>query len=375
MIIWLASYPRSGNTLLRMILKSVFGIETYSKYNDTTDIGADKKTMEIVGHKTFENSWENAYQKMKASNQVFFVKTHEYPEDDSKAIYIVRDGRSAVVSYYHYMKDFSAKEHALFDVITGFILFGSWGGHLDAWDALNRPGTLFLRYEHLLNKPEMEISKIAEFLRLDILGQWKNDFQHLQKINPKFFRKGSSKSTRELRGDGLQLFWLFNGDWMKTLGYTKQASGNTYASRLRELTYEAYRQLRSSETKCTFQAKELNELRTRIKSLLEDKNNLASQREDLVSQKDSLITENSRLAAERDSLASERDRLSAEREEVVSQKDSLIVENSRLAAERDSLASEKNRLMAQRDALLNSLSWRITAPARTILDVFKRGKE
>lgn len=48
MIIWLASYPRSGNILLRIILKSVFGKETYSKYNDLKDIGANQKIMELV---------------------------------------------------------------------------------------------------------------------------------------------------------------------------------------------------------------------------------------------------------------------------------------------------------------------------------------
>ncbi len=50
MIVWLASYPRSGNTFFRVILNSIFDIKTYSIYDDKGDIGADEKTSETVGH-------------------------------------------------------------------------------------------------------------------------------------------------------------------------------------------------------------------------------------------------------------------------------------------------------------------------------------
>jgi len=34
-MIWLASYPRSGNTLLRVILKHCFGLSSQSVYHDS----------------------------------------------------------------------------------------------------------------------------------------------------------------------------------------------------------------------------------------------------------------------------------------------------------------------------------------------------
>ena len=34
MIVWLAAYPRSGNTLLQLFLKQVFGVHTFSLYDD-----------------------------------------------------------------------------------------------------------------------------------------------------------------------------------------------------------------------------------------------------------------------------------------------------------------------------------------------------
>ncbi|MGH9425708.1 MAG: hypothetical protein ACRD2L_05300 [Terriglobia bacterium] len=33
MIVWLASFPRSGNTLVRIILNSVFGLSTSTVYS------------------------------------------------------------------------------------------------------------------------------------------------------------------------------------------------------------------------------------------------------------------------------------------------------------------------------------------------------
>lgn len=51
MIVWLASYPRSGNTFLRVLFRHVFGIETYSVYNDLLDIGSDGDISAVTGHR------------------------------------------------------------------------------------------------------------------------------------------------------------------------------------------------------------------------------------------------------------------------------------------------------------------------------------
>ena len=34
MVVWLASYPRSGNTFLRIVLHRLYGVPTYSVYDD-----------------------------------------------------------------------------------------------------------------------------------------------------------------------------------------------------------------------------------------------------------------------------------------------------------------------------------------------------
>lgn len=232
MIVWIASYPRSGNTLVRIILKSVFGHETYSKYNDPADIGADPKMMELVGHKMLDSRWEDAYRKMKQSDRLYFVKTHNYPEDDSKAIYIVRDGRCSIVSYRHYLIDFG-KEHTLSDFIKGTVGFGSWSGHLSAWDPFNRTNTLLVKYEDLLTDPINEINRIAEFTGCCAIREWKNDFESFQQINPRFFRQGdAAKSIEEIKDDDLKLFWSLNSDWMERLNYASPSTSKNACSAL-----------------------------------------------------------------------------------------------------------------------------------------------
>jgi len=42
MIIWLASYPRSGNTLLRTVIKSCMGIDSYSDQDIRPIVGLSK---------------------------------------------------------------------------------------------------------------------------------------------------------------------------------------------------------------------------------------------------------------------------------------------------------------------------------------------
>lgn len=222
MIIWLASYPRSGNTLLRIILKSVFGRQTHSKHNDTSDIGADARTAEEVGHVNLPAAWAEVYPPMSTDEQIFLVKTHDAPEDEEKAIYVVRDGRSTCRSFYHYLKDFPflTMEYTVRDVVSGFTPFGSWGEHLESWQPLTRPNTLLIKYEDLMTYPAAQIQRIADFTGLMPLTEWHNNFEALHEMNPRFFRAGTRNDPASaLEGDDDDIFWSQHGDWMGRLGY------------------------------------------------------------------------------------------------------------------------------------------------------------
>ena len=108
MIIWLASYPRSGNSLSQVFLKGSFGLQTYQAHPPLA-------VAHFAEYLDAESLSEAA-----AASQTYFVKTHDPPPDRAKAIYIVRDGRSAVISYFHFLQHF-ASEHkfSVEDVIMG----------------------------------------------------------------------------------------------------------------------------------------------------------------------------------------------------------------------------------------------------------------
>jgi ubiquinone/menaquinone biosynthesis C-methylase UbiE len=222
MIIWLASYPRSGNTLLRVILNHIFGLKTWSLYNDTLDLGADQATAEIVGHQFLDQQFNSTA--AAADDRQWLIKTHDYPEHDQKAIYIVRDGRETLTSYLFYFKNILKQEKRLSDLIAGSTPFGSWSDHLLAWHPLVREHTLLLRFEDIIDDVDACIVDIAEFLKIDPISRQLPTFAELQAINPKFFRNGKRDSWKTVfnKADHA-LFWELHGSAMIEYGYAASA--------------------------------------------------------------------------------------------------------------------------------------------------------
>lgn len=74
MIIWLASYPRSGNTYFRMLLNHIYGIKTRSVYDDPL-LANLKGSSELVGHELLNGSLEDLDQ----SKEFFLLKRTTFP--------------------------------------------------------------------------------------------------------------------------------------------------------------------------------------------------------------------------------------------------------------------------------------------------------
>ncbi len=234
MILWLASYPRSGNTLLRLILKQAFGRDTVSKHDDdAADIGADPAVAAAVGHVPLGEPWPAARDRLRSSDQLHLVKTHDPPEDAGRAVYVVRDGRAASASFHRYLHDFPGHADAsAADVVLGLTLFGSWGEHLDRWEPLARPDTLLLRYEDLIADPAPQIARLAAFAGLTPVADWHNDFDRLHELDPRFFRAGPVNApAAALSPADAALFWAEHGDWMDRLGYGTGPAADAAARR------------------------------------------------------------------------------------------------------------------------------------------------
>ena len=155
-MIWLASYPRSGNTLLRTILKQCFDLPSASVY--PSDLGGVKELEAATGHIEHRAGGQLVF----PAGALPLVKTHEAPSDEKPAIYVIRDPRAVTVSYWHF-----AGRHqglSLKDVIDGRHRWGTWGGHVDAWNPRTRPNCLLLQYEMIVADLQGTLASVGAFI-------------------------------------------------------------------------------------------------------------------------------------------------------------------------------------------------------------------
>ena len=229
MVIWLASYPRSGNTFVRVLLHSLFGFETHSSYsvaNDARNMPGDvSKLMSLVG----QTELTCDINKLRTDPGRHFVKTHDLPgEDDFPSLVLVRDGRDAAVSYAHFILKTEELigppgnrfERTLRDVIRGD-RFGGWSRSVNAW--ANRVGwDRIVRYEEVIRDPVRTL--VTALTRIG--GDWElNDttfpsFRELHDMVPWFFRRGKPGSwCNEMPSHLQELFMEIHGSTLRHLGY------------------------------------------------------------------------------------------------------------------------------------------------------------
>jgi hypothetical protein len=205
---WLASYPRSGNTLVRVLLFECFGLFAGSKYKETTEAQGPTEAQYALG-----------FDAPNRNDGMIITKTHGHPEDECPAIYVLRNGLATIVSYMHYLNTY-AQPVTLEDVIMGKVGFGSWSDHIRAWNPLQRPDTLLLRFEDVCRSPEEAVAQLGEFLRRKPVGAFRSSFAKLQSLDARFFRSGNdARNIGEVTVPQKALFVTYHGALMKTLGY------------------------------------------------------------------------------------------------------------------------------------------------------------
>jgi len=197
MIIWLASYPKSGNTWMRTMVSSLL-------YTDdgVFDFSLIRKIEQFPEKKFFRNfvkdfsdfnnikkNWVVAQDAINLDNQIKILKTHQgkYTVGNDKftndqntraTIYIVRDPRTLVSSISnHYTlsldraanflmtpqiignkKSFEEKQGGLYN------LLGKWNDHYNSWTR-DKNNLLLIKYEDLLKNPKLELKKTIDFLK------------------------------------------------------------------------------------------------------------------------------------------------------------------------------------------------------------------
>ena len=208
-IIWLASYPRSGNTLLRTILWQCFGLPSGSIYPE--DLKGNQELADYVGHIERGPNNETSF----PAGSYPMMKTHEHAKDDNHAIYVVRDGRDAIVSLWKFYRG----ELSIDELIGGDPRFGTWSDHVRSWNPWERPGTLLLRYEDMTSDLPGILSKISKTLGREILKESLPDRESIAAVDGRYVRAGGDW-TPKLSSSQLARFIDLNGEMLVRAGYS-----------------------------------------------------------------------------------------------------------------------------------------------------------
>jgi hypothetical protein len=227
MIIWLASYPRSGNTFCWTLLKRVYGVQLVDYYQ------LSKSSASATPNSQAEMEAPQSLESMAAADSYYVLKTHEMPQEDYPALYLVRDGRDSLVSYAHYAMEYDRRIPKMFrGLLYGRTLrelilkeyFGGWSGNVQAWAKRSTP-TAIIKFEELIVDP---VGTLREGLRqLNYFPPEAENpkipgFDALHQAHPNMYRKGQVGGWREEMPDKLhQLFWERHGAAMDLMGYSR----------------------------------------------------------------------------------------------------------------------------------------------------------
>ena len=199
MIIWIASYPKSGNTWVRALISSYYFSKNKFNFSDLNKIPNFSIGNFINDDQQIKNNLDVAKQWLgvqrlinKNYKKTLFFKTHnacaalnEHLFTDSNntagCIYVVRDPRNIITSYKNFEKKsykeilnhMTDKEAFLFsdkslkreNGFEGFEFIGSWMGNYNSWvhNKLNIP-ICIVRYEDLIHDTLGEFKKIIKFI-------------------------------------------------------------------------------------------------------------------------------------------------------------------------------------------------------------------
>ena len=259
-IYWLASYPRSGNDLLRTfiahVLDLVRGDEAVSDLSQESLLkysGVERMEFHFRSFITWKDAVENprkvfqvrpnAQQKLAADNpHSIFVKTHSAavmaggipqinPSVTRGAVYIVRNPLDVVCSFAPYygvtidaaIERIGARDsflNSVSNLVAEFI--SSWSIHVQSWTETSQMDPYILRYEDMVQDPvkafggfarhaamnasHKQVEQAVERMVIDTgeIGQWR------QKLTPAQVNTITSA----------------HGQWMAKFGYKPGAGGN-----------------------------------------------------------------------------------------------------------------------------------------------------
>ena len=283
MIIWLASYPKSGNTWVRSFLTSLL----YNKKNEANlkDL-VNIQQYPLRSHFTnlvskiddlseLSSNWILSQKIINQDKKIKFFKTHHAlckfknsyftnGEVSLGVVHIVRDPRNVISSIlYHYSKkNYEEAKDFLFDERKAigkrfdpndpevnrniFTVLSSWKNHYTSWKQFKK-NYLLIKYEDLLSNPKDEFYNLSNYISKLLNIEFENNkinhaiksnsFENLKKLEKEggFEEAVSDKET----GEKKEFFNLGPAnDWSKLLSSElRESIEKEFEVEMRELGY------------------------------------------------------------------------------------------------------------------------------------------
>ena len=230
MPLWLASYPRSGNTFLRIVLRNRYAVRSVG----TGWVPGDPPPR-TFGHGAIVHPAHDGPD-APAVPGLLGMATHAGPADREPAVYVVRDGRDALVSHAHHTLTYTyncppaqVTPARLRRMLAELIQdrrppTGSWSQHVGAWTA--RPNTAIVRFEDLIATPGPAVDRAVARLGLGLtqVSETIPTFAELHAAAPRLFRRGEPGSWSEVFTPELhESFWTEHGATMTRLGSARES--------------------------------------------------------------------------------------------------------------------------------------------------------
>ena len=285
MIFWIASYPKSGNTWLRILISCYYYTENGLFYENVfKKIGQFPEKMHFTSFEYDKNIvtdttrfWIKAQEKINDDNKLKFFKTHNAfgalnnnhftnSKNSIGAIYVVRDPRNVITSLKnHYelndeqaLKWMMNEKNFIYDVekfkvdgYSDFQFVSSWNTNFKSWKSQKKIPIKIIKYEDLLNETYMVFKDVVEFINMTTNNKQKIDKEKLKNaVNSTLFDKlkdseqknGFSEAITSKK-DNKKKISFFNlgpkNDWRKILDKDLQIKiGNVFEKEIIELGYK-----------------------------------------------------------------------------------------------------------------------------------------
>lgn len=240
---YIISFPRSGNTWVVNSLKDYIGAQRAeilpSVYNGEIKRLSSKIKIKFAGK--YNNKMPVGVKTHWSYDQFMVRKV-----PSAKIIYLLRDGRDVMISFYFYIYGFLGKDkekaiHFSADEFLEFlkIRLPEYVTHVNSWQ--RHPDVLIIRYENLKNNFIKHLIRMKDFLgyvNIVAEGKVKNTYvdnftkmdNHknvLKGNNLDFYRKGIVGDWKNYyKREHVAVFKEIAGDTLINLGYEKTSDWN-----------------------------------------------------------------------------------------------------------------------------------------------------